>query len=73
MRFTWGDSVRVIADAPECYRPGAIGSICGMRTADSDNVAEQFQCPIGSVIYIIEYTDGSSTEVPARLLWSAHR
>lgn len=36
--FTWGDGVIVLMNAPEIYRPGAEGYICGMRVVDTDKL-----------------------------------
>jgi hypothetical protein len=57
--LTWGDAIRVKADAPPEYRPGAVASVCGFR----DDPAYPGATPV-----IIEFEDGSSVEVPERVV-----
>ena len=67
-RFSWGDTVRVSANAPEAYRPGALGSICGMRTITTRETAELFACQMGTMVYTVEFSDGLSLEVSDQYL-----
>ena len=54
--LTWGDVVRVDANAPNDLRPGELGSVVGWWDfADGRK-------------YTVEYGDGSSAEIPARLI-----
>ena len=67
-RFTWGDAVHVRLDAPSHLRPGAAGDICGFRTVESEEAAQEFGVDLSSILYIIEYSDGSSLEIPEKYL-----
>ena len=67
-KFTWGDAIWVKKNAPEIYRPGEFGSVCGISQITTDKEAAQLQCSNGEWIYIIEYEDGSSTEIPESFL-----
>lgn len=62
--FDWGDTVIIKQIAPKHYKPGARGSICGMRTIDSLETAKQFNQMIGSVLFLVEFNDGETLEVP---------
>jgi|AMWB02.1.fsa_nt_gi hypothetical protein len=62
--FTWGDFVRVKSSAPEKYRPGQLGDVCGIWTIDSVENAEARGEPLGTTIYTVEFGDGVSAEVP---------
>lgn len=55
-KYDWGQEVCVATTAPASMRPGQSGSVCGMREKDSSN------------IYIIEFSDGWSTEIPENFL-----
>jgi hypothetical protein len=66
-RFTWGQSVRVSDKAPNDYRPGQYASVCGIREIARDDPSMPHE-PIGTPMYIIEFSDGSSIEVPEQLL-----
>jgi hypothetical protein len=55
-KFDHGDAVRVVGTAPLQLQPGLAGSVRGMRELE------------GERIYIVEYSDGESTEIPENLL-----
>jgi hypothetical protein len=69
-RIDWGDIVRVKPSAPEEYRPGSIGDVCGIRTTkrmtgviDVSDIPDQEE-----LIVLVEFTDGAAVEVPERML-----
>ena len=62
--FTWGDTVRVKAGAQPARRPGAIAEVVGVREIEVEAQARQFEAPIGSKLYLIEFGDGTSVEIP---------
>jgi hypothetical protein len=62
--FTWGDTVRVKAGANSARRPGAIAEIVGIRDIEAEDQAQEFDAPIGSKLYLIEFGDGTALEVP---------
>jgi hypothetical protein len=66
--FDWGDIVAIKQIAPERYRPGSRGCICGIRTIDSIEVAKEFDQMIGSELYLIEFYDGKTFEIPKKYL-----
>ncbi len=63
---TYGDAVRIVRDAPDEFRPGAIASVVGMRTLTTQDAAA-FGEPVGTQILTIEFGDGFVVEVPERL------
>jgi len=65
---TWGDTVRVKADAPERFRAGALAAVCGIRVVETSLEATAACHPVGTTLYLIEYDDGSSVEVPGEWL-----
>jgi YD repeat-containing protein len=60
----WGDTVRVKAGAQPERRPGAIAEVVGIREIEAAEQARQFDAPIGSTLYLIEFGDGTSIEIP---------
>jgi hypothetical protein len=68
--FSWGDSVRVKAGAPE-KRPGTIAAVVGIREIENEAQARQFLATIGGKVYLIEYADGIAVEVPEAWIESA--
>lgn len=67
-KFSWGAPVRVIDDAPQKYLVIKKGSVCGIREIEAENVAENFDEPIGTVLYLVEFSSGDAIEVPERFL-----
>lgn len=67
-KFYWGDSVRILKSAPSKYRQFAVGSICGIRLIETERVSQELQEPIGTVLYLVEGSDGQSLEVPEQYL-----
>jgi hypothetical protein len=63
-RFTWGDSVRVKVGAPPAMRPGALAAVCAITEIENDTQAKKYGAPIGSKLYLIEFGDGTSLEIP---------
>lgn len=68
--FNWGDAVKVVSNAPPEYHPAHEGSVCGIRVIETANVADKFSEPVGTHLYLVEFSDGSSIEIPERLLTS---
>lgn len=63
-RPTWGDTVRIKEGAPLELRPGALAAVCGMRLAETAELARRFNCQVGATLYLVEFGDGTSVEVP---------
>jgi len=63
MKYNYNDVVRISPDAPSELRPNDIGSVCGMRTIMKGTDSTS---PI--MLYIVEYSDGASSEVPEHYL-----
>lgn len=66
--FNWGDVVMVKLIAPERYKPGFRGCICGIRNIDSLETALEFDQKIGSKLYLIEFANGEALEIPSFFL-----
>ncbi len=70
-RFTWGDTVRVATGALQAWRPGAIAEVVGFREVDTPAVALELDAAIGSTLYLVEFSDGSSLEIPEAAIEAA--
>ncbi len=66
--FNYGDVVVIKQDAPLCYKPGSWGSICGVRTIDNLDTSQRFKQPLNSKLYLIEFDDGETLEIPQKFL-----
>lgn len=69
--FAWGDTVQVKAGAQPERRPGAVAEVVGIREVENEDQARQFKAPIGSDLYLIEFGDGTSLEIPEAWLEAA--
>ncbi len=71
--FTWGDSVRVLAEAPSAYRPGSLGSVCGITVLKDEDRARALGEAVGVTLYLVEFVDGTAVEIPETWLEAAIR
>lgn len=68
MKFNYGDQVSIRRNAPLKYKPGKIGSIFSITEISNPDLEELYSYNIGTIIYGIEYIDGSDAEVPEQFL-----
>ena len=61
---TWGDTVRIKKSASTEMRPGTLAAVCGMREVETLEQSQQFGCAIGTTLYLVEFGDGASVEIP---------
>ncbi len=59
-----GDSVRVKVGAPQAMRPGALAAVCAITEIENEAQVQAYEASIGSTIYLIEFGDGTSIEIP---------
>ncbi len=55
-KFEHGQDVYVMASAPKNFRPGTIGSVCGIRQFEGQN------------LYLLEFSDGEAIEIPENFI-----
>jgi len=67
-KFSWGDAVIVKKNALPIYRPREFASICGIDKITTQKEANELNCKNGEWIYIVEYEDGTSIEIPESYL-----
>ncbi len=67
-QFDWNDEVVVANDAPEKFGPSKIAAVVGMRVVENELQASAAGFPVGAVLYMIEFSDGSMVELPASFL-----
>ena len=67
-QYTWGETVKIVSGAPKTYRPGKLAEICSMWEIRTDENSKARGEPIGTVIYSIEFGDGTLMEIPDRYL-----
>lgn len=67
-KFDYGETVKILEDAPEKYHPSEIGFICGMIDIDSDEAAIAYDCIGSDWLYTVELLNGSSLQIPEKYL-----
>ena len=67
-KFTWGDPVKVCPNSPAKYVWVEKGSICGIRQIETKKVSKLFNESIGTILYLVEASNGASIEVPEQYL-----
>ena len=55
--ITWGDTVLVLEDAPNDFRPGELGAVCGFHGSEQQTIS-----------YLVEFGDGVTIEIPPAFL-----
>lgn len=63
-KFTWGDFVKIKESSPIIYKPGSLGSICGIWNIESQVTMREFNVPFGTFMYTVEFEDGHTLEIP---------
>jgi hypothetical protein len=69
MKYDYGQSVQVINSAPSTYKPDCKGCVVGIRNADTQAVATEFNVKVGTPIYTVEFDDyPAGIEIPENFL-----
>jgi len=63
-KFTYNDLIQIKSEAPKFYFPEKIGVICGFTKIKTQRLVDKYKSEIGTWVYIVEFEDGSSIEVP---------
>lgn len=65
-KFDYSDVVRVVADADEKLRPGAIAWVIGVFPEKPEG--KHFESFPDGAVYAVEFEDGEAIDVPESLL-----
>ena len=63
-KYKHGQTVRVVTSAPVSLKPGTKVAVVGMTTLGQGRKVLNAFYPAGTDVYLIEYADGTSLEVP---------
>ena len=64
MKWTWGDEAIVERDYGSGLRKSEPCAVVGITPVDDDKLSEAVGFPVGTVLYIVEFSDGSDAVVP---------
>ena len=67
-KYEYGQTVRVVASAPVSLKPGTNVAVVGMTRLDQEREVLKVRCLVGTDIYLVEYADGTSIEVPEQYI-----
>jgi hypothetical protein len=67
-QFEHGQTVRIAASASPPLKPGTEVAVVGMTRLSRDREILNVMCAAGSDVYLIEFADGKSLEVPENFL-----
>ncbi|MBL4540151.1 MAG: hypothetical protein JKP96_15950 [Oceanicaulis sp.] len=67
-QISYGDGVKVLPEAPEQYRPGAVGSVISIVESLTKAFEEKTGVPQGEIAVGVEFSDGTAIELPLRWL-----
>lgn len=62
-RFNWGDTVRVKPCASVEMRAGECGAVIAITEIDTQAKANNYDVPVGSIVYQVEFGDGGAAEI----------
>ncbi len=66
--FDWNEAVVIADHAPAKFGPSKIAAVVGMRVVENETQASASGFLVGTVLYLLEFSDGSMIELPPSLL-----
>ena len=67
-KYEYGQTVRLVASAPTSLKPGTTVAVVGMTRLDQERKFFNVRCFVGADVYLIEYADWTSLEVPEQYI-----
>jgi hypothetical protein len=66
--FAQGENIMIADNAPAQFRPSALAWAISGRVVENELQAKAVGYPINTVLYLVEYMDGSDIEMPVEFL-----
>ena len=63
-KYDYGQTARIVTHAPAGFRSQERVAVVGMRVVRRKNEATAAGHSVGTHLYTVEYSDGSSVEIP---------
>ncbi len=63
-----GDTVRIRENVPKKYARRKFGYICSKTIIEDNETANKLSEPLGTIVYLVESSDGYLTEIPEQYL-----
>lgn len=67
-QFDYAQSVKIVASAPAFLMPGSLVAVVGMTRLSGKREIAGMICDYGTAVYVVEYENGHSVEVPEQYL-----
>ena len=68
LKFERNENVVVAENAPERFRPSEFAWVISERVVETELQAQAIGYPVNTMLYLIEYMDGSDVEMPGEFL-----
>jgi len=68
LEFECNENVVIADDAPAKFRPGELGWVISARTVENELQAKTLGYPVGTLLYLVEYMDGSDMKMPGEFI-----
>lgn len=68
LEFERNENVAIAENAPAKFRPSQLAWVISGRIVESELQSQAVGYPVGTLLYLVEYMDGSSVEMPGEFI-----
>lgn len=68
LKFECNENVAVAENAPAKFRPSQLAWVISGRVVENELQSQAVNYPVGTLLYLVEYMDGSSVEMPGEFI-----
>ena len=68
LKFDRNENVAIAENAPAKFRPSAVAWMISGRMVENELQAQAVGYPVNTILYLVEYADGSDVEIPGEFL-----
>lgn len=66
--FERNENVAIAENAPAKFRPSQLAWAISGRVVENELQSQAVGYPVGTILYLVEYMDGSSVEMPGEFI-----
>jgi hypothetical protein len=68
LKFERNENVAIAENAPARFRPSQLAWVISGRVVENELQSQAVNYPIGTLLYLVEYIDGNSVEIPGEFI-----
>lgn len=68
LEFERNENVVIAENAPAKFRPSQLAWVISGRVVENELQSSAVGYPVGTILYLVEYTDGSDVEMPGEFI-----